>query len=120
MHLPKLKADQVDPAFLRGLSRSWVASVCAAAGAVILLASCSSTPQVSDNWVENLDNSDPQVRLEAIWRAARDRETAAIPKLIALLDDDEVSIRFAANSALEKMTEADMEYRAYDTPQARK
>ncbi len=75
---------------------------------------CGSGAAVSDDWHANLTHGDPHIRLQAVYRAGRDNDDAAVPLLIARLDDDDATVRFAANVALKRITEQDMGFKAYD------
>lgn len=65
---------------------------------------CISRPQ-------GFDSADPAARLEAISRAASERDTSAIPDLVRLLRSDDPLVRFAASEALTDLTGEDMGYR---------
>jgi HEAT repeat protein len=51
----------------------------------------------------------------AIKTAADDNDRAAIPRLVQDLDDHDSAIRFAAISALKRMTGQDLGYKYYDS-----
>jgi HEAT repeat protein len=60
-------------------------------------------------------NSDSAPReIPAIKQAANDHDRSAIPRLIQDLDDNDSAVRFAANTALKKITGQDFGYRYYD------
>lgn len=59
-------------------------------------------------------SEDPQQRVEAILRAAKDNRSEAYPYLITALSDPQPAVRFYAAVALEEMTGLTMDYRYYD------
>lgn len=77
------------------------------------LPACSSPPV-------SFDSPDPAARLGAISNAARDRDAAAIPNLIASLDHDDPLVRLAALRALESLTGQTLGYSFADSQPARR
>jgi hypothetical protein len=62
----------------------------------------------------SLTSDSPPRLIPAIKIAASNNDRAAIPGLIQNLDDKDSAVRFAAISALRKMTGEDFGYRYYD------
>jgi hypothetical protein len=58
--------------------------------------------------------------IPAIKTAAGQNDRAAIPRLVDDLDDPDSAIRFAAITALRRMTGQDFGYRYYDSPWVRR
>jgi len=58
--------------------------------------------------------------IPAIKSAAASKDHRAVPRLIALLDNHDSAVRFAANSALTRITGADMGYCYYGSEADRK
>ncbi len=63
---------------------------------------------------KSLTSDSPPSAIPAIKQAGDDNDRAAIPRLVQDLDDDDSAMRFAAISALHKMTGQDFGYRYYD------
>ncbi len=67
-----------------------------------------------------LTSENPDSKIPAIKDAADHNDRAAIPKLIAALESEDSAIRFAAITALQRMTGQTMDYRFYDDPPQRR
>lgn len=81
-------------------------------GIIILAGFCISgcyTPQP-----KSLASDSAPSAIPAIKEAGDKNDRAAIPRLVQDLDDNDSAIRFAAISALKKMTGQDLGYRYYD------
>jgi len=67
----------------------------------------------------SLTSDSPPSAIPAIKEAAEKNDRSAIPRLVQDLDDNDSAMRFAAISALQKMTGQDLGYRYYDDEFAR-
>ncbi len=58
----------------------------------------------------SFDAADPSLRIEAIRKAAHDRDMTAVPSLISLLDSDDPAVRLLAIRTLEDLTSQTLGY----------
>jgi hypothetical protein len=63
---------------------------------------------------KSITSDSPPSAIPAIKEAGEKNDRSAIPRLVKDLDDNDSAIRFAAISALRKMTGQDFGYRYYD------
>ncbi len=87
----------------------WAVNPMKSAMVAALIAACSVGGCISRP--EGFDSADPAARLEAISRAASERDTSAVPDLVRLLRSDDPLVRFAASEALTGLTGENMGYR---------
>ena len=93
------------------IGMNWKAGIMILVGALVtgsLVSGCYSPEPPS------LTSDSPPRLIPAIKIAANNHDRAAIPGLIQNLDDKDSAVRFAAISALRKMTGEDFGYRYYD------
>jgi hypothetical protein len=93
------------------IGMNWKARIMILAGTAVagsLVSGCFSPEPPS------LTSDSPPRLIPAIKIAANDNDRSAIPGLIQNLDDKDSAVRFAAISALRKMTGEDFGYRYYD------
>ena len=82
----------------------------------VLMGSACSAPPVEKGGFES---PDPASKMYAIERAARTRDSTAIPQLIEQLDSDDPVVRLLAISALRRLTGQTFEYHYEDPPYLR-
>jgi hypothetical protein len=63
---------------------------------------------------KSLTSDNPAASIPAIKDAATAQDRKAVPRLIVDLDDDDPAIRFAAITALQRITGQTLNYRYYD------
>lgn len=85
-----------------GVARGVVLAACLAAGGCF--------PRES----QSIAAVDPMNSIPAIQKAAETNNRAAIPALVAQLNNDDPAIRFYAFGALQRMTGKTFDYRYYD------
>lgn len=85
---------------------NWKAGIIVLAGG--LLGGCFSPEPVS------LSGTSAATVVPAIKQAGDRDDRSAIPRLVQLLEDHDPAVRFAAISALKRMTGEDLGYRYYD------
>jgi len=76
--------------------------------ASVLVGGCFSPDPIS------LNSSSAPSAIPAIKQAADKNDRSAIPRLVQFLSDHDSAIRFAAISALQRMTGQDLGYRYFD------
>jgi hypothetical protein len=63
---------------------------------------------------KTMSSDNPDSSIPAIKEAADKNDRSALPKLVEDLNDNDPAVRFAAISALEKMTGQTLDYHYYD------
>jgi HEAT repeat protein len=89
--------------------------VLSAAGAV-LLSSCAGAGPTR---YQRLQDEDAKVRLAAVVEAGQAKDRKALSLLVERLSDSEKDVRLYAIVALEHITGQTLDYRFYDSPEAR-
>jgi len=86
-----------------------------AAGAVLLPSCAGGGPTL----YQRLQDEDPKVRLAAVVEAGQAKDRKALALLVERLSDSEKDVRFYTIIALERITGQTLDYRFYDSPEAR-
>jgi len=90
----------------------------AVVGAAVMaaaLAGCAAPPASQGGF----DSDNPAAILYAIRRAGDQRDAAAVPDLVACLDNDDPAVRMMAIGALDRITGTRMDYDPYAEPEQR-
>lgn len=86
--------------------------VLAITAAIILLPGCVSDKRPKDPY-KAIESQDPKHRVEATFELAKKGDRRAIPPLIQILRDEDVSVRYFACIALVRLTGQRFGYHAY-------
>lgn len=83
--------------------------------AILALGGCSSPPSLEDGF----DSPDPAAKLHAVPKAVAERDAAAFPRLVELLESDDPAVRMLSIRALERLTGQTLGYEHAGTAGAR-